>query len=98
MSEDNAINSVHAFSTGWGAQHREHRYGSRMPQMWWVLTSRSWIEIPIHGFVLDHRDGLVLFDTGADPAMMSDPGYISSALGRFLMRRIFRFGIGPDRS
>jgi glyoxylase-like metal-dependent hydrolase (beta-lactamase superfamily II) len=39
---------------------------------------------------------LVLFDTGLDPALVSDPDYISSPIGRFLLKKIFRFQIGPN--
>jgi glyoxylase-like metal-dependent hydrolase (beta-lactamase superfamily II) len=57
--------------------------------------SRSWIEIPIHVFVIEHRDGLVLFDTGLDPAIASNPNYINSAIGRLFMKHVFRLHIGP---
>ena len=46
--------------------------------------------------MLQHRDGLVLFDSGMDPAIGSDANYVSSAIGRFLLSRISRFQIGPD--
>ena len=36
------------------------------------------------------------FDTGLDPALKTDPNYISQAIGRFLVDRIFRFEIAPD--
>jgi glyoxylase-like metal-dependent hydrolase (beta-lactamase superfamily II) len=98
MLTEKPIASVHVLSTGSGGQHKEHRYGSRLPQLWWVLTSRSWIEIPINVYVLEHRDGLVLFDAGLDPAMATDPDYVSSAIGRFLLHRIFQLHIGPDDS
>lgn len=91
-----AVKSVRILTTGYGEQHEEHRYGTSMPLMWWVLTSRSWIRIPINAYVIEHRDGLILFDTGMDPAIVSDPDYISSPIGRFLLRRIFRLHIGPD--
>lgn len=90
------IKAIHVFSTGSGEQHKEHRYGSSLPQMWWVLTSRSWLKIPLSVFLIEHRDGLVLFDTGLDPAIKTDPNYISKAIGRFLLHRIFRLHIGPD--
>ncbi|MGI9522014.1 MAG: MBL fold metallo-hydrolase [Hyphomicrobiaceae bacterium] len=67
-----------------------------MPQLWWVLTSVSWVEVPITVYVLEHHDGLVLFDAGMDPAIGTDPKYVSSALGRFFLRRLFRFHIGPN--
>lgn len=87
---------MHTVSTGRGEQHPEHRFGSRMPTLWWVLTSRRWIEIPITATLIEHRDGLLLFDTGLDPAIATDPGYISSPIGRFLLHRIFRLHIGPQ--
>mgnify|MGYP001811805660 CR=1 FL=1 len=90
------IRAVHEITTGYVEQHKEHRYGSAKPQMWWVLTSRSWVKAPITSYAIEHRDGLVLFDTGLDPALVSDPNYISSPIGRFLLKRIFRFHAGPE--
>lgn len=92
---DRLIRSVHVVSTGTSEVHAEHRHGSRLPRLWWVMTSRSWITVPINAFVLEHRDGSVLFDAGMDPAVASDPNYVSSAIGRFFLRRLFRFHIGP---
>ena len=93
---DNLVRSFHVVSTGSGEQHYEHRYGSKMPSLWWVLTSKSWIEIPINVYVIEHRNGLVLFDAGMDAAVGSDPNYVSSAIGRFFKRRLFRLHIGPE--
>ena len=90
------IRSLQVLSSGSGEQHKEHRYGTRLPQLWWVLFSRSWVELPIHYYLLDHQDGLVLFDTGLDPAIATDRNYISSPLGRFLLRRIFRLHISEE--
>jgi len=90
------IKSIQLFSTGEGGQHDEHRYGSKGPQLWWVLTSKSWNKVPIAVFVIEHKDGLILFDTGLDPAIATDPGYINKAIGRFLLKRIFRLKIGPE--
>lgn len=91
-----AIRDVHVITTGHVEQHKEHRYGSSRPKMWWVLTSKSWVKIPINAYAIEHRDGLVLFDTGMNPAIVSDPNYISSSIGRFLLPKIFRLHIGPD--
>ena len=91
-----AVKSVRVFSTGSGEQHKEHRYGSRLPKMLWALTSRSWVDVPINVLVLEHRDGLVLFDTGLDPAITADSNYISSPVGRFFLRKVFRLHIGPE--
>lgn len=89
-----AVRAVHVVSTGSGEQHLEHRYGSRKPRMWWVLTSRSWIDVPINAYLLEHRDGLVLFDTGIDPGIVFDPSYITSSIGRFFLNRVFRLHRG----
>ena len=91
-----AIKAVHEITTGCVEQHKEHRYGTSKPLMWWVLTSRSWVKAPITSYAIEHRDGLVLFDTGVDPALVSDPNYISSPIGRFILKKVFRFHIGPE--
>ena len=93
-----AIRAVHAVRTGSVDQHPEHRFGTRKPQLWWVLTSRRWVRAPIHCFLIEHRNGLVLFDTGLDPAIASDPGYVDSSVGRFILRKVFRLHIGPEDS
>ncbi len=88
---DQQIASVRVLNCGQAEQHKEHRYGSRLPQLWWVFFGRSWVPLPLQCFLIDHRDGLVLFDTGIDPAIGSDTRYIKQAVGRFLLPRIFRF-------
>ena len=98
MTSDRNIKSIHVLTTGWGEVHREHREGTWLPRLWWVLTSRSWIKVPVNCFLLEHHDGLVLFDTGLDPAIAYDPDYISSAIGRFLLHRIFRLHINEDET
>ena len=91
-----AIKAVHVITTGYVEQHKEHRYGTSKPLMWWVLTSRSWVKAPITAYAIEHRDGLVLFDTGVAPALVSDPDYINSPIGRFILKKVFRFHIGPE--
>lgn len=95
MTPDGPIASIHVLSSGSAEQHEEHRFGSPAPRLWWVMTSRSWVDLPINLFVIRHRDGVVLFDTGLDPAIATDPNYIASSIGRFLLRRIFRLHIDP---
>ena len=88
-----AFRAIRVLSSGWAELHPEHRYGSAMPRLWWVLTSRRWVKAPIHYFLIEHAGGPVLFDTGIDPAIATDPRYISSAIGRLLLRRIFRIHV-----
>ncbi len=90
---DCPITSVQVLRCGRAEQHCEHRYGSRMPQLWWVFFGRSWVPLPLHAFLIDHRKGLILFDTGIDPAIMLESGYIKQAIGRFLLPRIFRLDV-----
>lgn len=87
------IASVRVLSTGRAEQHKEHRYGSRLPQLWWVFFGRNWVPLPLQCFLIEHRDGWVLFDTGIDPRVTSDKGYIKEAIGRLLLPRIFRFNL-----
>ncbi len=91
IGADHPIAGVHVLTCGRAEQHTEHRYGSRLPQLWWVFLGRTWAPLPLQAFLIEHRDGLVLFDTGIDPAILSDKGYIKQAIGRFLLSRIFRF-------
>ena len=87
------ITSVRVLNCGQAEQHKEHRDGSRLPQLWWVFFGRGWVPLPLQCFLIEHRDGLVLFDTGIDPAIISDRRYIKQAIGRFLLPRIFRFHV-----
>lgn len=87
---DHPIASVRVLHCGEAEQHWEHRYGSKLPQLWWVFFGRRWTPLPLQCFLISHRDGPVLFDTGIDPAVQFDKSYIRQAIGRFLLARIFR--------
>ena len=91
------INNVEVVSTGTVDIHPQHAYGSRAPTYWWVLTSRKWLEgRPINVFVVEHHDGLVLFDTGQDRASVTDPDYFPSGPLGWFYNRLARFEIGPQ--
>lgn len=96
VEDASLIKGLHVLSSGWGEQHKEHRFGSWKPTLLWVLTSRSWVPLPLHYFLIEHIDGPILFDTGLDPAIASDPEYIKQAIGRFLLKRIFKLHITED--
>jgi N-acyl homoserine lactone hydrolase len=53
---------------------------------------------PIYSYVIEHRDGLVLFDTGQDRASITDPGYFPGGMTGFLYDRLARFEIGPQQT
>lgn len=93
-----SIRRLHVFSTGIGGIHAEHRHGTRLPQLWWVLFSRNWVEVPINVFVLEHPEGLILFDAGLDSSVLTNPQYVDSVIGRFFMRRLFRLTMRPEET
>lgn len=41
------IASFQVLHCGRAEQHREHRYGSRLPQLWWIFFGRSWVPLPL---------------------------------------------------
>lgn len=93
------IHDVRVISTGSVDIHPEHAYGSKKPMYWWILTSRRWLtRRPINVFVVEHRDGVVLFDTGQDRASVTDPGYFPGGPLRLVYRRLARFDIQPDQT
>ncbi len=96
QNADPLIRSVQVLDCGRAEQHWEHRNGSPLPKLWWVFFGRRWVELPLQAFLIVHRDGLVLFDTGIDPAVQLDKGYIKQAIGRFLLPRIFRLHLTAE--
>ena len=95
-SSDPLIRSVKVLDCGRAEQHWEHRNGSPLPKLWWVFFGRRWVDLPLQAFLIAHRDGLVLFDTGIDPAVQLDRSYIKQAIGRFLLPRIFRLHLTAE--
>jgi N-acyl homoserine lactone hydrolase len=64
-----AIKRVSVLSTGAVDVRPQHVRSDGTPAPWWVLTSRVWTAPrPINVYVIDHADGLVLFDTAARTA------------------------------
>lgn len=93
------IRNVHVVSTGTVDIHPQHAYGSRTPSYWWILTSRRWLtQRPINVFVIEHHDGLVLFDTGQDRASITDPDYFPSGPLGWFYDRLARFDIAPHET
>lgn len=96
-SRTDPIRTVSVITTGEGEVHHEHVYGTRKPELLWIFFGRRWIRLPIHVYVIDHADGLVLFDTGQDRAVVTDPDYYPDRITAFFYRHIFRdVRIGPE--
>jgi glyoxylase-like metal-dependent hydrolase (beta-lactamase superfamily II) len=89
------VKRVARFSTGTVDIHPQHAYRGRSPMYWWVLTSRQWLtERPINVYVIEHTDGLVVFDSGQDRASVTDPGYFPDGPVGVVYDRLARFDIG----
>jgi len=97
---DTCIRSVEVVSTGMVDIRPQHVRNTGRPAIWWLMTSRKWTDPrPINVYVIEHRDGLVLFDTGQDRASVTDPGYFPrSGLTGLIYRRLARFHIDPDQT
>jgi hypothetical protein len=66
------------------------------PTYLWLRTSRHWTKpLLINAYVVEHRDGIVLVDTGQDRASVTDPGYFPGGATRILYDRLTRFDIAP---
>ena len=90
-----SITRVSVLSTGHVQIRPQHARGTGSPMIWWLLTSRRWTAPrPINVYVIEHRDGLVLFDTGQDRASVTDPHYFPRGIVGFFYRRLARFAIG----
>jgi N-acyl homoserine lactone hydrolase len=96
----NPIKRVSVLSTGQVDIHPQHIKSSGTPALWWAITSRSWTGYrPINVYVIEHRDGLVLFDTGQDRASVTDPNYFPQrGLGGLLFKKLAKFDIAVDQT
>jgi glyoxylase-like metal-dependent hydrolase (beta-lactamase superfamily II) len=98
MSTD-PIRRVSVVSTGTVEIHPEHVGPTWKPLYLWLLTSRRWTRPrPINAYVIEHRDGLVLFDTGQDRASVTDPSYFPTGFNGFIYDRLARFAIEPHET
>lgn len=95
----NPIRRFERISTGTVDIHPQHAYGTSAPLYWWILTSRQWLSgLPINVYVIEHRDGLVVFDTGQDRASVTDPRYFPRGPLGIVYERLARFDIPEDQT
>jgi N-acyl homoserine lactone hydrolase len=91
------IKSVSVVSTGTVRIHPQQPLGTRVPMMVWLFGSRTWTPpVPINAYVIEHSNGLVLFDTGQDRASVTDRDYFPGGVIGFLYGRLARFQIAPN--
>lgn len=99
MPGQDPISGVSAVSTGSVRIRPEHIGPTRKNVYLWLVTSGEWTgPLPIHAYVIEHREGLVLFDTGQDRGGVTEPTYFPSGFTGFLYDRLARFDIGPDQT
>jgi glyoxylase-like metal-dependent hydrolase (beta-lactamase superfamily II) len=99
MPSPDPVRAVSVVSTGAVEIHPEHAFGTRKPLYWWLLTSRRWLAPrPINVYVIEHADGLVLFDTGQDRASVTDSSYFPNGLSGVVYDRLARFRIGAEET
>jgi N-acyl homoserine lactone hydrolase len=99
MMRTDPIRRVAVLSTGHVQIRPDHEALSWRPTALWLLASRSWTgPKPINAYVIEHRQGLVLFDTGQDRASVTEPDYFPGGITRVLYDRLARFEIGPQET
>lgn len=96
MQSPTPVQKVSVVTTGYGLGHREHLYGTKKPTLWWIFFGRRRVQLPINAYVIEHSDGLVLFDTGADTRVVTYPDYWPTPLTGLFMRNIFEWDIKPE--
>ena len=93
------IRRVSVLSTGNVQIRPQHAEADGTPLPWWLFTSRRWTEwLPINVYVIEHENGLVLFDAGQDRQSVVDPAYFPPGFAGFMYRRLARFAIGGDQT
>jgi N-acyl homoserine lactone hydrolase len=93
------ITKVSALSTG-NVRIRPEHVGPTDKNLYvWLATSKSWTAPrPINTYVVEHRDGLVLFDTGQDRASVTEPDYFPGGLNGVIYDRLAKFEVGPEQT
>jgi len=99
MTIHNPIRRVSVVSTGNVQIRPDHEASTWRPTALWLLASRTWTgPKPINAYVIEHRNGLVLFDTGQDRASVIESDYFPGGLTKVLYDRLARFEIGPQET
>jgi N-acyl homoserine lactone hydrolase len=91
---------ISAISTGTVRIRPEHVGPTRQnTYLWLLLTARKWtLPRPINAYVIEHPEGVVLFDTGQDIASVTDPAYFPGGPTGYIYDRLARFAIEPDQT
>jgi N-acyl homoserine lactone hydrolase len=90
---------VDRLSTGTVDIHPQHAYRGRTPMYWWILRSSEWSRArPINVYVVEHTEGIVVFDTGQDRGSVTDPRYFPDGVNGVIYRRLAAFHVAEDET
>ena len=91
------ITRVSVISTGDVRIRPQHVESDGTPLMWWLNTSRTWTDPrPINVYVIEHEQGVVLFDTGQDRRSVTAPDYFPTGFAGHIYSRLARFDVPED--
>ena len=94
-----AIRRVSVLTTGEVRIRPQHVESDGTPMLWWLNTTRRWTgPRPINVYVIEHDQGLVLFDTGQDRRSILSPDYFPKGLFGHFFRRLARFAISAEET
>ncbi|MGH3797761.1 MAG: N-acyl homoserine lactonase family protein [Pseudonocardiaceae bacterium] len=99
MTTNDPIKNVSVLSTGSITIRPEHVGPTWKNFYFWLFTSTRWTAPrPINVYVIEHRDGVVLFDTGQDRASVTESDYFPGGLNGLVYSRLAKFDIGPGET
>lgn len=93
------VRRIGVVRTGMVRVRPEHISATWKPMLLWMATSRQWTApLPIQAFVVEHDDGLVLFDTGQDRASVTEADYFPGGVVGAMYRRTAQAEIPADET
>ncbi|WP_327287701.1 N-acyl homoserine lactonase family protein [Streptomyces sp. NBC_01198] len=93
------INNISVLSTGQVQIRPQHVESDGSSMTEWLSTATTWTAPrPINVYVIEHSDGLVLFDTGQDRSSVTDPDYFPGGPAGEVYDRLARFEIPADQT
>ncbi|HXC77717.1 MAG TPA: N-acyl homoserine lactonase family protein [Candidatus Acidoferrum sp.] len=99
MTASDPIADVAVISTGRVSIRPEHVGPTRKNPYLWLFTSRRWTEpLPINAYLIQHREGVVLFDTGQDRSSVTEPDYFPGGPIGLIYSRLAKFDISPTET
>lgn len=93
------INDIAVISTGQVQIRPQHAESDGSTFMEWLNTATTWTAPkPINVYVIEHSDGLVLFDTGQDRSSVTDRDYFPGGPAGEVYDKLARFEIAADQT